>query len=678
MAHAVPSRLGVLRRLSHMSSAIVDDARYEKVLSYLESEIDNGDILSTWLANDQCFTLCEQCIAAVDEPRIISICVRLVGTVVAAAYQQRAQSSFPAVQQAAPRALELIQSTLASSQRHEPLRWPCWHATLAMAADPCAVHWFTTWHHSHQAVLRGLADASWYTVSTTCRLVGQILTTADGEATAVGDAWARQLASALPLATPSSSQTLASADFILELIWVLLDSKNVQCMTFLRDHKFLSTGAVHAWLNQPNRGSHHRLLAILKHLASLSPLLFYDTLFPEQPHQTLALDLLDQARALWQALLNPYLGFETTANAVLALGLAGVLAAWARSQLPPVQSAISAQVWALCRAIIEALESNNICLERPSEPRVARRPHLALNTETLSAAGGPAVAGNFDLATWSKATRKQILSQVGDLIVEMAALDLDLEVVVDLTASLVALLEDQQLLHDPKISQKALVAIETVSAQSLSDQALSIFDRLLLRILQQPLTGAATQRCLNAIQNSLWRGSNHDTEFMALLFTQALPSKLWDSQWDIRDSCVWFIQRLLIPPTSELPSGRIDALRSLALDQQLVVYLFDQLGAGDAYIQERTLQTLDAVLRGSSGPLADVDWLLVQMHHRVNAAQWLAWLTNTEAIVRRAALELAITLVTTAPDHAITAELHQLLTYDVLRHSIDDADHEVR
>ncbi|KAJ1980220.1 hypothetical protein H4R35_001212 [Dimargaris xerosporica] len=654
-----------------MSTAIVDDARYEKVLSYLESECHNDAVLSAWLTNDQCFTL-------FDEPRIISICVRLVGTVVAAAYQQRAQSSFQTVQHAAPQLLGLIQSTLASSQRHEPLRWPCWHATLTMAIDPLAVHWFTTWYNSQQAVLRGLTDASWYTVSTTCRLIGQILTTAGGEATTTVDAWSQQLAAALPQATSSTSYTLASADFLLELIWVLLDSNSARCTAFLRDHRLLSIAAVHAWLSQPNRASRHRLLAILRHLASLSPMLFYDILFPEQPHQAPTLDPLGQARTLWQSLLNPYLESTPPANAVLALGLAGALAAWARFQSSPVQSAIVAQVWALCHAVVEAFNSTAIRFEGSSGPPTTCRPCLALNTETLPAADGPGLAGTFDPVTCSKPIRKQILGQVGDLVVDMTALDLDLEVVVDLTASLVALLEGQQLLSDPKISQKALVAIEAVSAQTLSDQALLVLDRLLLKILQQPLTGATTQRCLDAIQKSLWRGSIDNTEVVALLFAQALPSKLWDSQWDIRDSCVWFIQRLLIPPTTKLPPGRIDAMRSLALDHQLVVYLFDQLGANDGYIQERTLQTLDAILHGSTGSSEGTDWLLAQMQHRVDAEQWLAWLTNTEAIVRRAALELAITLITSAPDHVLTAELHCLLTFDRLRHSIDDADHEVR
>ncbi|KAJ1908174.1 hypothetical protein IWQ60_011728 [Tieghemiomyces parasiticus] len=675
MALTLPSPAAVLRRLGRMSTHIVDDSRYEKILAYLVTDLDTDSVtVGRWLDDEGTFMACQACINSDIDDRICSIALRFLGQLLGTSYRVADRESFTACRATMPDAFTFIQSLLASSDTSARLRYACTQCVCDMVQNPTAAAWFFNWSDSLQAVTLSLSDRSCYTTQATCILIQRLLPVSytSGGSTA----WHQNLADLITekyLPTregrgPSRALNSTTMDQFLELLWTLVDSHHPAGVQFIAEHDLFDYQRAFWWLADLPRLPRGKLLSVLHRAACLprgkaaeAGLSLLGKYAAEEPEE--------QARKLWNVWVQePLVTRSSLETYQIVSSLMQVIMTLAHVQGDGPAPTLFREL--VCEALTGMVRA--CAVELGSLPEAA--------TEARSGATPPddRLIQLLHSPDTSLTAKRTIVASLFDVVITALPEMRDPLTQSNLADTMLGLVRTtSMLLADRRV---ALRAMELVRVSDTFLDCQETAELTVLALLRHPdCSGFLIQQGFReathllrgpaALQARLTRGFAHQ------LVDSVLGPRLNDDRWEVREACVGFVR--------DLVRGDPDpAIASVVADHDLVGRILPLATDGEAYVRASVLDAMEAILRPAlpqTSSSATVMGYLDRLALLWPATIWTAYVTDTEAFVRRAALNLVADLLIHHPEHPLTYQtLAGLTPPETLRHLIDDGDYEVR
>ncbi|KAJ1987556.1 hypothetical protein H4R33_002806 [Dimargaris cristalligena] len=761
MALSLPSRRQVLKRLWHMSPNIVDDARHEKILSYLTSDIQQAPVLGEWLADEAPLDWCQECITGQKDERIWSVALRFVGQLVGAATRTEAPSVFPSLRERVPQLFQFFSEQLAGSVTSPRVRYACLQALADMIIDPAALQWFCAWHASIPAMMFGFRHSSFYTVQATCRLAQRILSqmekisasnsmdNIEGPSTTTRwIQWRANLGATIQrelderTTSPFAIKRFRNEPpaYVFELIWTLAATRDYVCLAFIQTAGLLRATTVQGWLQLPQRMHRSQLMAILTSLLDipedepgLIPLL-------QSGPDSGSSDPQPHSHYLWDTLVTKTLAGELPPLPAFqtALEAAKLCLQWSRTQSDPAN-----RLW-----VQSQLSDLLLTVEQGFTAWVA-----------AGTAGNPTTASNSGLDPLAKALLSQLqdskqsrgakrsvftawVSTTAAIITEhtRAPGETQEEAFPGLASRFANLLQvaQSELVHpERQVTIQLLDLADSIVQQTARDTTIDdgaprctlypSIEAFLLRLLDSATPGCCglvAQRAfalgaaiLARRHPSVVATSPHQsTGTLERCLMESVHIRFADERWEMKDACATLIRRLVEepillitpPPGSKVESGKqmtsSCSLAYLIPQYDLVSPLLAMTGDAEPYARMSALDTLTYLIHpassafeqdlnsaapttvnrsssnsSSSNTIAPL--LMQRLADTWDHATWFTLLTDSEAFVRRATVDLIQTLIEKYPaitPFIVLQPVVRCLTPSMLRSLIDDSDYEVR
>ncbi|KAH6602202.1 hypothetical protein BASA61_001362 [Batrachochytrium salamandrivorans] len=239
----------VLSGIPIMSHAISDPARHEKIITYIDSVCKNSPQTVALLVNDMnAFSILSSCIRHPLDDRITSLALRLIGRLIASAAvsERNDLELFPRLLDQHPLVLEFIlDSSLVPSSTQDTVPhstveiFGCLETLRLMLFDDHAIQWMVKEHTRLVAfIMQSLRDQNLFVVRSCSQLIVGIVCIERQTMAVVHHELMAALAVSGEIEHVLREMSLSSADSdekltVLDLIWMLVESKNLNAMQFI-------------------------------------------------------------------------------------------------------------------------------------------------------------------------------------------------------------------------------------------------------------------------------------------------------------------------------------------------------------------------------------------------------------------------------------------------------------
>ncbi|KAJ1655194.1 BRCA1-associated ATM activator 1, partial [Dispira simplex] len=623
------------------------------------------------------------------DPRIIGIGIRFMGRLVESSFRSGKISVFHRLQSEAPVFFTYLEGHFLSPNQSTLLHHASVEALQFMCSDPDVIIWLSRHPHGSDIIQHGLRSTSWYIVRATCQLLARYinqlqvidcLPTLSCRASSAADhptgiflleTLADMMQQALHVQpTYVGAQTLLSKRTALELLDVLVNA-GVQpdgegCARFLLEHRLMTVKRIVKLLGaSSSRLDTTKVLAVIRTVAhSTSDHLSLCVLVNNSPHSEYNEVTSDMGKHCWTQLVQPLLESRNGNTYRMAMGLAQILLAWSERQTSGILDTIVEYVQRTLDQFHDAfLEWTTMHNAHPTSCSSPRNLSDDANRSGL-------VAAEIS-PTQQRTLYVGVLSLLGRYITASSTVS-------QFATNLNKVLQVVRVGEFYNHRNVMLGVIDVVnivldwetrqSTHLLSD----VFDEItefLTVILQDPRTdGLALQRGVESLARCFTRPGPPWSLSTVKKRIQVIRMRSCDSRWEVRDSCVQFIQTILV---SDPDLSRQDLVTEY---HGLIEEVFGKLDDPDSYLRAHALDTVSKlmIVVNQAHPA------LVITRKTLTVDRWHTLWNDTEAFVRRASVDLGIVLLEHFADDTLGRSFLESCTFTVLRHRMDDADSEVR
>ncbi|KAF9961074.1 BRCA1-associated ATM activator 1 [Mortierella alpina] len=701
----------VIEALPTMPKNIVDDARHEKVLSYVSAFIAQRDptlmhtmlvewdILGTFQACLRYSFLLFACLAPGQDYRVSCVALRILGYCLQ--YDTNSTTSvWKQLETVHPSILSFI---IENTHGEEALvRYSCWFALQYAVKNDSGAQWLLSTGRCSDMVAAALQDTSTYVLTAACQFLVAIIENRSMEEQqfTAHDTLMNTLLESISLyklihtmMTDQESERNRVAG--LEFLWMVTDSRSDRGTVFLQQSQLFFNYM--DLLMDDSRLVRSRALDVLSILleSTREPLRILGK--DEPPGSSMHLDKSEGqplAECLNHLLEKDVLSLLVLTDSLKAVHVAtGILDAMIKplrqlsdiSTSQFVDTTLATVLW-----IIQAMQDTT----KPHDPAGSH-----FRTDTIVIPGHGKLATNLNqpgfqdsIRTHSHAKSNRGSGSRGGTLPKtivlsalkaLQSLALLFPMAVEKSVAInvvLSILFNQQLCSDQRVFKACLatlpIALKTKvqNGQLLDEQLFASVMKVILGLIKRPASGSTSLRLiLTAIldffeSNTL--GKILVNESVGQELASGLGLKLYDMEWDIRDNVVEFIGNLFVTGG---PNHGVD----WALKHDLLESIYQKLSDEEAYVRAASVHAFEIVMRDSRG------WngmCLKSLDKRLSG-QLPALIRDSEAFVRRAVLDAMVCLVSERESGSILMVNGTDLFVDakfMSRLTLDDADWEVR
>ncbi|KAJ8658480.1 hypothetical protein O0I10_005833 [Lichtheimia ornata] len=590
----------------------VDDTLYEKVFSFLNGVISKSTLqqLESLNALDVLNQTCEQ---PEQDYRVRALCFRLLGSIVS-----HNPIVFQALQTTYSRTLDLIMEGL---HAEEPaMRCASLEICRSFLSCEPALEWIINHKAVTDGIQQGFTDTSLYVVAESCRTF-RLVIEKHGSSRLYQTLNPTSQIKNIIRQRDKNVRLLLSA---LEFCWVMVDSKSKAALDYMLHERLLSD--LLPLIHVTNR------IALLKTLEIL-------TVIFEWVPSPLSLLLEDEPVDLeGDSDIKKAYEYMVGESARMTEGpakLTNVLTSVSLKEatlplLTRFASAGSPQVNTLHQEMLDLL---NACTSPSLSSSANNQTTLLLN--------------NVRTLHSRKSIIQVILRILNTLVSKFPGISMSTTL-----DAVEGVLEKSELSSDQRVLKLALKLILTLFHNFANADSVDIVSktmRKLLWLLNEKIMGGRSAALVLETFQELMAHDKLGTLMMdkavAGSFIMALELMLVNQEWDVRDSAIEFIGNLFKPPRSEFKMA-------FALEHKLPFMVLRCINDKEPYVRATALDVLQNFMRSKDG------WYFIQQHQRIRevASQLPRFLYDTEAFVRRAALDAICCLVSNRSCEGMTIE----------------------
>ncbi|KAI7908207.1 armadillo-type protein [Cokeromyces recurvatus] len=585
----------MIKALPYMSKTIVDNTLYEKVLSYLTL------VLSTHTShinklNNQCqifHQIRKACIESDDQDyRVTTLCIRFMGQLI---YYGK-DDLFKELECDHSELLTMITKGITSSEA--ALRCACIEACRLFLACDHGQTWLLKNEETAYFIMLALLDQSSYVVAEACRLFSTLVEFNLTQLMQVMNP--SNLIQNLLQPNGDPKQTLSALDFC----WAIVNMKNDNAIEYIRSKQLLHPFIPLLCLS--DRIIRSRVLEILSILFS------YD----KDPLQTLNLDTCNSNinkayRVIFnmaKEMIKESKKLDDLMTAVTFLDTSFTLLT--QNTNTDIHTTID-EAYSILYSLID------LCMYK-------QKNELKHVNEFIK----------------TTRTRNQLTQLVLRTMNTLVQLYPSIMTQKSNYTDIFNVLEDEQLYSDPRVLKSILALLtNTLWYIKQAEQYQPILKRAIQSLVKMSDETSLDCKSLSLVLDTLNVLLGHDqigvlvTEF-GHRFAEALSLKFLDAEWDIRDASIHFVGQLFEMP---FVKNKIQ----FALTYNLPLNVFQRIHDSEVYVRASAIEVLQMMMMCEEG------WGYIQQHQisRNLAAKLPSLLYDTEAIVRRAALDAIICLV---------------------------------
>ncbi|KAJ1956361.1 hypothetical protein IWQ62_005316 [Dispira parvispora] len=672
-----------------MASNIVDDTRYEKILSFLCIDISQPDVLETWLGDISPFATCQKLVESECDPRIIGVGIRFVGRLVESSFGSGKNSIFHQLQLEAPVFFAYLEEHLLAPHQSTLLHHASVEALQHMCTDPNVAIWLNRHPQGLDIIRHGLRSTSWYIVRATCQLVTRYINhlyaagcppslssqtepvvdhpTGNFLLEALADMMQQTLYSQ---PTVVEARSLLPKRTALELLDVLVRAGTQPdgegCARFLQENHLLVAERTIKWLEtNKSRLDTMKMLEIMRTVAhSTSNHLSLCLILNNSPRSENDEVTTDIGKRYWAQLVEPLLQSREGGAYQMAIDLAQILLAWSERQASDISDAISEYVQ-------HTLDQFNSAFLKWTAVRNAH----SMSCSSPQDPSDDANLSGFMAAAMSPAQQRTLYAGVLSLLGRFITASSAVSQFATIVNKILQVARVGELYSHRKVMLGVIDIVNIVldweerhPTHYLSD----VFDEItevLIATLEDPRTdGLALQRGLETLSRCFTRPVPTWNLSTVKKWLQVIRMRSCDSRWEVRDSCVQFIQTVI---ASDPDLNKQELVTEY---HGLIEEMFGKLEDPDPYLRAHALETLRKlmVVVSRDHPVIDT------FRKTFTIDRWCSLWDDTEAFVRRALVDLGIVLLELFTADPLGRNFLESCTFTVLRHRVDDADSEVR
>ncbi|KAF9573832.1 BRCA1-associated ATM activator 1 [Mortierella alpina] len=675
----------VIEALPTMPKNIVDDARHEKVLSYVSAFIAQRDhsLMHTMLIEWDILSTFQACacLAPAQDYRVSCVALRILGYCL-----QYDTNSSPSVWKQLETVHPSILSYIIENTHGEEalVRYSCWFALQYAVKNDSGAQWLLTTGKCSDMVAAALKDTSTYVLTAACQFLVAVIEnrSMDEQQFTAHDTLITTLLESISLyklihtmMTDQDSERNRVAG--LEFLWMVTDSRSDRGTVFLQQSQLFFNYM--DLLMDDSRLVRSRALDVLSILLESTPeplkILGKDVQLANsmdvdasgtQPLAEYSLKALHVATGILDAMIKPLrqLG-DTSATQYVDTILSTVL--WIIQAMQDTGKAQPIGIHFCTDAIV--IPGHGKLAAQLNQPGFQDSVRTHSHTKPIRSSGSR--GGTLPKTIVLSALKAlQSLALLFPVAVERS-------VAINVVLSI---LHNQQLCSDQRVFKACLatlpIALKTKvqNGQLLDEQLFSSVMKVILGLMKRPTSGSTSLRLiLTAILDffkSDTLGKILVTENVGQELASGLGLKLYDMEWDIRDNVVEFIGSLFVKGG---PNHGVD----WALKYELLESIYQKLSDEEAYVRAASVHAFEIVMRDSRG------WngMCSKSLDKRLSGQLPALVRDSEAFVRRAVLDAMVCLVSERESGSILMVNGTDLFVDakfMSRLTLDDADWEVR
>ncbi|KAJ2961625.1 hypothetical protein NQZ79_g3168 [Umbelopsis isabellina] len=621
----------ILNALPRMSRDIVDDTIYEKVLSFLSSFLDNEahgvQMYDSWHVLD---ILTETCESKEQDPRIKAICLRFLGKLIS---RDDAPNStlFAKLMQDCRSLLGQVQ--ISSTASEGALRVAAIEACQGFACTKPGLKWLKDSSTMQSNILNSLQSTNTYLVTATCEFYSHLIMNSYSHGI-IDTEFKSASQELLALIDPSSQiqQTLgedmkvssASANqkrwACREFCWALASATSDGILQYLQTTKLLEP--IYHNAHDSDRLNRNRNIEIISIVFSLAPQPML-LLLKDCQTETNSDSAISKAYEATTVMALEYLNIENLECIITGMQLLKANLILAK-RLPP--SVAAQKVQALCTLMTELLElclNEDYHLDAPDFPDYSKLQTLLWNNQRSLSKRKSLVIHAFKIIHIITHDFPNVVARAEPLetllhILADKFMATDLHILKPLLSQLSPLLATAGPNNDDAGSTPGAVVESTLSA--------------LTRYLEDPsMDSRAVKSILETIDSFLCNPMLNGLILQKAISTkiaQALSLRLFDTEWDTRDSVVAFIGSLYERPY-------IQSRIAFAEHNNLALEVIQKIEDGEAYVRSAALDALQNMMNNANG------WIYIknnELTKHINT-KLPPLIHDPEALVRRAALD---------------------------------------
>ncbi|KAI9490173.1 armadillo-type protein [Zychaea mexicana] len=601
----------MLRAIPLMSKEI-DDTICEKVLSFLDSVIARGytEQFDSWQILDILNQACEK---AGQDYRVNTLCYRLLGSLISHGKQQGDRMFAKTLDQYP----QLLKRLCADVRSNEPaVRCASLEAFRKFLKSPCGAQWILNNDEAKLGISRGFMDDSAYVSSESCKIFEQLVSLGEDN---------QKLRTLCQILNPAqqvrlvlqNQDELSTVVPALDFCWYMANARTSATYAYMLNERLLLP-LLHV-VNVGNRMARTRAIEIMSVIFTWTPnplALLVDGAqgSDDKSHNIkLAYDYIVAEAS--KMISNPSKSDQILAAISLLESSVILLQRFATSDNPEID--------ALQADLLTIL---NVCVNHGTE--LGRKLRVLAGSE-------------YRLSHLIKSMAQAVLRAMDSLFIALPACNMDASL-----EKLFKVLSKQDLSSEPLVLKATLKVILTM-LHSFANKAetdviqatMKLSARKMLDILDS--SSSMDGRSVSLILETFEELLSHEKLSIVIVgkdiaepLISMLNLKLLETEWDIRDAVIGFIGSLFKQPTS-------DVKVSFALDHGLPLLVFDMITDREPYVRATALDALQNLMQSKDG------WMFIQrnQHTRRIASELPGMLYDTEAFVRRAALDAILCLV---------------------------------
>ncbi|KAG2181828.1 hypothetical protein INT44_008644 [Umbelopsis vinacea] len=624
-----------------MSKDIVDDTIYEKVFSFLSSflnsEAHGVAMYNAWNVLD---ILTETCVSDDQDPRTKAICLRFLGKLILHDSQTTPIMFEKLVNNNQDLLNQVVQCASASEGS---LRVASVEACYGFIHCPSGCQWLAGNETIQKAIMSYLKDANLYLVASTCRFY-QVLINNTYDDEKHNQALVNSSENLFKLMNPTKyiQQTLQCDDGLktigitydferfatLEICWVIASTRSNAIIKYLEENHIL--GLIFSNPHHADKTIRSRKIEILSKVIEWVPNPAKVLSIPVEPDSS-ETEAMAQACDAFVVKGRHLLNSSDFQGVMTGLDMLRIVLILAR-RLP--LEIVLPKVEDLCKFFIELLQGGT---NRTLFAEMATITDMSSLQWHLWDCGRAAANRKIFIIAIFKPLHT-IVHEFPDVIAKVSPLETMLDI---LEGRGIAM--DQRVLK-PLLSQlhPLLVSVRQrqlpIIATITPDHGVKKTLMTLVGLLEDSAVDGRTVKLILETFDSFLRNSQF-SDFMlqkdiSKSVTQALLLRLYDTEWDTRDSVVTFIGSLYDAP-------HIPARVQFAQQNSLALEVIEKIVDGEAYVRSAALDALQQMMNNASG------WIFIKNNEVTKHINSMLppLIHDPEALVRRAVLEAMSCLI---------------------------------